>query len=133
MSLSTFCSDLKTSFKGLKGREFSKLKKQGFILSSGILIGSVIITKILGMMFKIPLTNILGGTGTGYYSCAYAVFMPMFGSMRFGYPGFNVKNHFRIFRLKKICMHTADKTYRNAVFFFCRRNLHIAYSTSCLP
>lgn len=54
------------------------MKKQGFLLSSAILIGTVLITKILGLIYKIPLTNILGGTGMGYYSCAYAVFMPMF-------------------------------------------------------
>lgn len=54
------------------------MKKQGFLLSSAILIGTMIITKILGLIYKIPLTNLLGGTGMGYYSCAYAIFMPMF-------------------------------------------------------
>lgn len=50
------------------------------------MIGTVIITKILGLVYKIPLTNILGGTGTGYYSCAYAVFMPMFAVAVSGIP-----------------------------------------------
>lgn len=54
------------------------MKKQGFLLSSAILISSVIITKILGLIYKIPLTNILGGEGYGYYSVAYSVFMPVF-------------------------------------------------------
>lgn len=54
------------------------LKKQGFLLSSAILIITVIITKVLGLIYKIPLTNILGGTGYGYYSIAYSVFMPVF-------------------------------------------------------
>ncbi|MBE6836535.1 MAG: polysaccharide biosynthesis protein [Ruminococcus sp.] len=54
------------------------MKKQGFLLSSLILIITVIITKILGLIYKIPLTNILGGEGFGYYSVAYSVFMPMF-------------------------------------------------------
>lgn len=67
-------------------KEKEKLKKQGFILSSAILIGTVFITKILGLIYKIPLTNILGGTGTGYYSCAYAVFMPMFAISVSGVP-----------------------------------------------
>ncbi|MBQ8884683.1 MAG: oligosaccharide flippase family protein, partial [Oscillospiraceae bacterium] len=54
------------------------MKKQGFLLSSVILIIMVVITKILGLIYKIPLTNILGGEGFGYYSVAYSVFMPMF-------------------------------------------------------
>lgn len=54
------------------------MKKQGFLLSSAILIITVVITKILGLIYKIPLTNILGGEGFGYYSVAYSVFMPMF-------------------------------------------------------
>lgn len=54
------------------------MKKQGFLLSSVILMTMVIITKILGLIYKIPLTNILGGEGYGYYSVAYSVFMPMF-------------------------------------------------------
>ncbi len=116
MSLSTFCSDLKTSFKGLKGREFSKLKKQGFILSSGILIGSVIITKILGMMFKIPLTNILGGTGTGYYSCAYAVFMPMFAVCVSGIPASMSRIISEYSALKKYAC--IRRTKRIAMLFF---------------
>lgn len=54
------------------------MKKQGFLLSSAILAVTVIITKILGLIYKIPLTNLLGGTGFGYYTVAYSVFMPMF-------------------------------------------------------
>ena len=54
------------------------MKKQGFLLSSVILIIMLVITKILGLIYKIPLTNILGGEGFGYYSVAYSVFMPMF-------------------------------------------------------
>lgn len=62
------------------------LKKQGFLRSSVILVATVIITKILGLIYKIPLTNILGGSGTGYFSSAYAVFMPMFAIAVSGIP-----------------------------------------------
>ncbi len=34
--------------------------------------------KLLGAMFKIPLTNILGGVGMSYFSCAYSLFMPVY-------------------------------------------------------
>lgn len=54
------------------------MKKQGFLKGSVILIVSVIIVKIIGAMFKIPLTNMLGGTGMGYFSSAYGLFMPVY-------------------------------------------------------
>lgn len=54
------------------------MKKQSFFLSSMILIIMVVVTKILGLIYKIPLTNLLGGLGYGYYSVAYSVFMPVF-------------------------------------------------------
>lgn len=62
------------------------MKKQGFILGSFILIASVIVTKIIGLLFKIPLANILGGTGMGYFSCAYAIFMPVYAVCVTGLP-----------------------------------------------
>lgn len=39
---------------------------------------SVLVSKIAGLFLKIPLANMLGGTGMGYYSSAYAVFMPIY-------------------------------------------------------
>ena len=34
--------------------------------------------KLLGAVFRIPLTNMLGGIGMGYFSCAYSLFMPIY-------------------------------------------------------
>ena len=62
------------------------MKKQGFLLGSFILITSVIITKLIGLAFKVPLANILGGTGMGYFSCAYAIFMPVYAVCVTGLP-----------------------------------------------
>ena len=53
-------------------------KKQGLIRSSLILMASVIVGKAAGLIFKIILANILGGTGMGYFSSAYAVFTPIY-------------------------------------------------------
>jgi len=39
---------------------------------------SAVISKILGAVFKIPLTNILGGVGMSYFSCAYSIFLPVY-------------------------------------------------------
>lgn len=62
------------------------MKKQSFLYGSFILVSSVIITKIIGILFKIPLANILGGTGMGYFSCAYAIFMPVYAISVTGLP-----------------------------------------------
>lgn len=62
------------------------MKKQSFLLGSFILVASVLITKIIGLLFKIPLANILGGTGMGYFSGAYALFMPIYAASVTGLP-----------------------------------------------
>ena len=41
------------------------MKKQGFLYGSVILMASAAAAKVLGALFKIPLANMLGGTGMG--------------------------------------------------------------------
>lgn len=55
------------------------MKKQNFLKGSMILMVSAVFAKLLGAFFKIPLTNILGGVGMSYFSCAYSLFMPVYG------------------------------------------------------
>lgn len=62
------------------------MKKQGFLKGSAILFAMVIITKALGLVYKIPLTRLLGGTGMGYFSSTYSVFTPIFASVISGIP-----------------------------------------------
>ncbi|MCD7811431.1 MAG: polysaccharide biosynthesis C-terminal domain-containing protein [Ruminococcus sp.] len=54
------------------------MKKQNFLKGSLILMASAVLAKLLGALFKIPLTNILGGVGMSYFSCAYSLFMPIY-------------------------------------------------------
>lgn len=54
------------------------MKKQNFLKGSVILMASAVIAKALGAVFKIPLTNMLGGVGMSYFSCAYSLFMPVY-------------------------------------------------------
>lgn len=54
------------------------LKKQSFWKGSAVLLLSAILAKVLGACFKIPLTNVLGGTGMGYFSTAYGLFLPVY-------------------------------------------------------
>ena len=42
------------------------MKQQSFLKGSLILGVSALTAKLLGALFKIPLTNLLGGTGMGY-------------------------------------------------------------------
>lgn len=54
------------------------MKKQSFIKGSVILIASAIIAKAIGAIFKIPMTNMLGGSGMSCFSCAYGLFLPIY-------------------------------------------------------
>ena len=51
-------------------------KKRGedYIAQGSILAVAVVITKIIGVVYRIPLTNILGDEGNGFYGYAYQVY-----------------------------------------------------------
>lgn len=54
------------------------MKKQTFLQGSLLLTISALFAKLCGAMFKLPLTAMLGGTGMGYFSCAYGLFLPVY-------------------------------------------------------
>jgi len=54
------------------------MKKGGILKNAAILFAAMFITKILSAALKIPLANILGGTGMGYFSAAYSLFSPVY-------------------------------------------------------
>ena len=62
------------------------MKKQGFLYGSAVLMISAVAVKVLGALFKIPLTNMLGGRGMGYFSAAYSIFMPIYAVSVTGLP-----------------------------------------------
>ena len=62
------------------------MRKKSFVYNSAILIISAMIVKLIGAFFKIPLTNILGGNGMAYFSCAYSIFMPVYAISVTGLP-----------------------------------------------
>lgn len=53
-------------------------KKQGFVGGALILMLSNIIVKIVGALFKIPLSNIIGDTAMGFFGTAYSVYSMFF-------------------------------------------------------
>lgn len=63
----------------------SNLKK-GFLRNTIIMFFAMFITKGLGAVLKIPLGNILGGTGMGYFTTAYSIFTPVLAFACSGIP-----------------------------------------------
>lgn len=63
------------------------MKNKGtFFRNTVILFVAMFITKVIGAVLKIPLTNMMGGTGMGYFSTAYSFFNPVYTVLAAGLP-----------------------------------------------
>lgn len=51
---------------------------QSFLYGSSVLMASMLAVKLIGALFKIPLTNILGETGMGYFGSAYNLYTAVY-------------------------------------------------------
>lgn len=49
-------------------------KKNNYLVQGSILAVSSILSRFIGMLYRVPLTNIVGDTGMGYYSSAYELY-----------------------------------------------------------
>ena len=63
-----------------------KRKQQSFEYGAIILLCSTILVKIIGAIFKIPLSNLIGDLGFGYFSSAYDLFAPIYTLAMAGLP-----------------------------------------------
>jgi len=61
-------------------------KKKGFFRNTAIMFISMFIVKAMGAVLKIPLGNILGGEGMGYFSTAFSIFSPVLAFTASGVP-----------------------------------------------
>ena len=61
-------------------------KKQGFIKGALILSLSGFLVKIIGVLFRIPLTNLVGSAAMSYYSSAYSVYVLLLSVSTSGLP-----------------------------------------------
>ena len=52
----------------------SSQKKQSFIGGAAVLASAVVIVKLIGAVYKIPLNNILGSVGKTYFETAYLIY-----------------------------------------------------------
>jgi stage V sporulation protein B len=50
-------------------------KRQGFVVGALVLSLSGFLVKLVGAIFRIPLTNLVGAAAMGYYSSAYSVYV----------------------------------------------------------
>ena len=51
-----------------------KKKGNNFLVQGSILAVAAIITKFIGLAYRIPLTNIMGAEGDGYYGVVFQVY-----------------------------------------------------------
>ncbi len=64
----------------------NKRKQQSFEYGAIILLCSTALVKIIGAIFKIPLSNLLGEVGRGYFYKAYDIFTPVYTLAMAGLP-----------------------------------------------
>ena len=66
--------------------DLRKRRQQNLVQGSLILAVATLLVKILGAIYKIPLANILGGMGSGYYNTAYTIYLPVYSLAMAGLP-----------------------------------------------
>ena len=64
----------------------NKRKQQSFEYGAIILLCSTMLVKVIGAIFKIPLSNLIGDLGFGYFSSAYDLFTPIYALAMAGLP-----------------------------------------------
>ena len=64
----------------------SERKKQSLLTGAGILAIATVVVKLIGAIYKIPLTNLIGAEGYGYFTGAYAVYTPLYAISMAGLP-----------------------------------------------
>lgn len=61
-------------------------RKQSFLYGTMVLAAGTVAVKLIGAVFKIPLTNILGGVGMSYFNVAYDLYYPLYALFISGVP-----------------------------------------------
>ena len=75
-------SDTKKSPKKKRGGS----RGQSLVQGAAILTFGTILVKVIGAIFKIPLGNVIGEAGMGYFSAAYALYLPVYTLSAAGFP-----------------------------------------------
>lgn len=73
----------------MRKRSVSRLatgKKQSVLNGAMMLMFAVLLVKVIGLLFKIPLTDMIGAAGRGYFNSAYEIYTPIFAISMAGLP-----------------------------------------------
>ena len=84
-------------------------KRDGFIMQAGILAAASIICRIIGLLYKSPLTGIIGDEGNGYFGTAYTIYTMILLVSSYSIPSAMAK---------VLAQRLALKEYRNAQRIF---------------
>ena len=68
------------------GKNKSKKVSQSFAVGAFIMAIGMLVVKVAGAAFKVPLAYILGGVGTGYFNNAYSLYNPIYVLATAGLP-----------------------------------------------
>ena len=75
-------AETKSSRKKIRGGS----RGQSLVQGAAILTFGTILVKVIGAIFKIPLGNVIGEAGMGYFSAAYALYLPVYTLSAAGFP-----------------------------------------------
>lgn len=87
-------------------RKTTKKGTSNFLIQGTILAAAGIIVRLIGMLYRIPLADILGDEGNGYYSSAFSIYSILLIVSSYSLP---------TAVSKMIATRTAKKEYRNSV------------------
>lgn len=86
-------------------------KQSSFLIQGSILAVASIVTRIIGMLYRVPLTNIIGNEGNGIYSSAYEIYSILLLISSYSLP---------LAVSKLVSATVAKKQYKNAYRYFKR-------------
>ena len=94
-----------------------KRRKQSFEYGAVILLCSTMLVKLIGAVFKIPLSDLIGDLGFGYFSSAYDLFTPIYTIAMAGLP---------IAVSRVVAEHAVEGILERAL-----HSLHLLFSIAC--
>lgn len=67
-------------------RKTAQRTEQTLVEGAFILTIGIVLVKLIGAVFKIPLSNIIGEAGMGYFNSAYSLYLPVYTVAAAGFP-----------------------------------------------
>lgn len=84
----------------------NKEENNNFLVQGSILAFASILSRVIGLIYRVPLTRIIGPVGNNYYACAYEIYNIMLIISSYSIP---------LAVSKVVAMHAAKKEYKNTM------------------